>query len=49
MPRKQREEELDEEILEEKDERRPSGGLDLYDENGELLEEGEPLYIEDEV
>lgn len=24
------------------------GGLDLYDENGDLMEEGEPTYIDDE-
>jgi hypothetical protein len=52
MPRKRREEEElleEDEITEEDEEVRPSGRLDQFDENGELIEEGEPFYIEDET
>ena len=38
---------VDEADEEEEDSRR-NGGLDLYDMDGELIEEGEPTFIEDE-
>lgn len=42
-------EELDEdEQDEEGEDSRRNGGLDIFDSDGNLLEEGEPTYIEDE-
>lgn len=53
MPRKkiahtEPEEEVLTEEVEELGGNRRSGGLDLYDADGELLEEGEPTYIEED-
>jgi hypothetical protein len=41
-------EELDEDEQDEEEEDRRNGGLDIFDADGNLLEEGEPTYIEDE-
>lgn len=38
---------FEDEIEEHEDDVRRVGGLDLYDQDGELLEEGEPTYIDD--
>jgi hypothetical protein len=39
---------VDEDIQKPESGSRRNGGLDIYDEDGELYEEGEPTYIEEE-